>query len=124
MSVSRTFSPALRSGLVLAAGALLIVSPLALGMSPAAAATGLAVGVLAIALGLAGTADTGRGTLPLSSQATYDAGLGAGLLVAALCFGLAGELAAMGLFLALGAALLAVTGTTRYSLRTAQNFPE
>ena len=56
MSVSRTFSPALRSGLVLATGAVLIVAPLALGLSNAAAATGLAVGVIAVALGLAGTA--------------------------------------------------------------------
>lgn len=124
MSVSRTFSPALRSGLVLAAGALLIVSPLALGMSPAAAATGLAVGVLAIALGLAGTADAGRGTLPLSTQAAYDTGLGVGLLLAALAFGLGGELGAMGLFLALGAGVLVLTSTTRNSPGAAQNFPE
>jgi hypothetical protein len=116
MSVSRLFSPALRSGLVLTVGAVLIVAPVPLGMSQAAAATGLAVGVLAIALGLAGSADSGRGTLPVSAQASYDAGLGAGLLFAAVAFGLAGELASAAFFGGLGMATLAITGSTRYSL--------
>ena len=124
MSVSRTFSPALRAGLVVAVGALLEVLPLATGMSHAAAATGLAVGVLAIALGLAGTADAGRGTLPLSSQHAYDTGLGVGLLLAGFVFALGGEWAATVAFAALGAVLLVVTSTTRYSLRAASNFPE
>jgi hypothetical protein len=109
---------------VVAVGALLIALPLATGMSHAAAATGLAVGVLAIALGLAGTADTGRGTLPLSSQHAYDAGLGVGLLLAGFVFAVGGEWAPTALFTILGAVLLVVTSTTRYSLRTASNFPE
>jgi hypothetical protein len=124
MSLSRTFTPALRSGLVLTAGALLIVTPLAVGLSHAAAATGLATGVLAIALGLAGTADAGRGTLPLSSQAAYDAGLGVGLFLAGVLFGLGGELGAMALFAAMGLALLAITSSTVYSLRTTPDFLE
>jgi hypothetical protein len=124
MSLSRTFPPALRSGLVLATGAVLIVAPLALGLSNAAAATGLAVGVIAVALGLAGTADTGRGTMPLSAQSSYDAGLGIGLLLAGLAFGLAGQPASLAFFAAMGAAVLAITATTRYALQAQQtNFP-
>lgn len=122
MSASRNVSPALRSGLVLAAGAVLIVAPLALGLSPGAAATGLAVGVLAIALALAGTADSGRGTLPVSTQAAYDAGLGVGLLLAALAFGLAGQLGSLILFGAVGLVILAITSTTRNSVRATQDF--
>jgi hypothetical protein len=117
MSVSRTFPPALRSGLVLATGAVLIAAPLALGLSNAAAATGLAVGVIAVALGLAGTADTGRGTLPVSAQSSYDTGLGIGLLLAAFAFGLAGQPASLAFFAAVGVATLAITATTRYSLQ-------
>jgi hypothetical protein len=122
MSLSRTFTPALRSGLVLGAGAVLIVAPLALGLSSGAAATGLAVGVVAIALALAGTADSGRGTLPLSTQAAYDAGLGVGLLLAALAFGIAGQPGALILFGAVGLVILTITSTTRYSVRATQDF--
>jgi hypothetical protein len=50
MSLSRAFTPALRSGLVVAAGAVLIVAPPVIGLSSAAAATGLAVGVIAVAI--------------------------------------------------------------------------
>ena len=118
MSLSRTFSPALRSGLVVAAGAVLIIAPLALGLSNAAAATGLAAGVIAVALGLAGTADTGRGTLPMSAQSSYDVGLGIGLVLAGAAFGLAGQPASLAFFAAVGVATLAITATTRYSLQT------
>jgi energy-converting hydrogenase Eha subunit G len=118
MSVSRLLSPALRSGLVLAAGVVLIVAPLSLGLSHAAAATGLAVGVLAVALGLAGTAEAGRGTLPVSAQAAYDTGLAVGLLLAAVTFGIAGDLAALTFFGAVGVATLAIKATTSYALRT------
>jgi hypothetical protein len=122
MFLSRNFSPALRSGLVLGAGAVMIIAPLAFGLSPAAAATGLAVGVLTIALALAGTADSGRGTLPISTQAAYDAGLGVGLLLGALAFGIAGQLGPLVLFGAVGLVILAITSTTRNSVRPTQDF--
>ena len=116
MSLSRAFTPALRSGLVVAAGAVLIVAPPVIGLSSAAAATGLAVGVIAVALGLAGTADTGRGTLPMSAQSAYDVGLGIGLVLAGSAFGLAGQPASLVFFAAVGVATLAITARTRYSL--------
>ena len=122
MSLSRTFTPALRSGLVLGPGALLIVAPLALGLSSAAAATGLAVGVLAIALALAGTVDSGRGTLPLSTLAAYDAGLGVALLLAAVAFGVSGQPGALVVFGAVGLLILTITSTARHSMRATQDF--
>ena len=112
-------SPAVRSGAVIAVGTALIAAPLMLGLSPAAMATGIAVGAIAVALGLAGTASEGRGTLPVASQAAYDRGLGVGLLGAGLAFGLAGELAALAVFGAVGLAALLVAALTRYSVSAA-----
>ena len=48
------------------------------------------IGALAVALALAGTETTGRGTIPLAAQAVYDRGLGVGLVLAAAAFGAAG----------------------------------
>jgi hypothetical protein len=81
--------------------------------------TGVIVGALAIALGLAGTEPGSRGSLPLSTQAVYDRGLAFGLVVSAGIFGLYGELEAMGLFAAAGLAALVMTSVTRYSAGTA-----
>jgi hypothetical protein len=111
------FSTTLRSGLIVALGAALIFMPLPLGLSSAAAVTGVAVGTLAIALGLAGTAPDGRGTLPLSAQAVYDRGLALGLLVAAVVFGLNGQDPALAFFGAAGVAALTVALGTGYRER-------
>ncbi len=106
---------ALRTALLVAAGSALIVLPLALGLGAAAIVTGVAVGALAMALGFAGTGDGGRGTLPLSVQASYDRGLGLGLVAAGVIFGLADQVGALLLFGAAGLAALAVFSTTRYT---------
>src|SRR5688500_17204448 len=98
MTLNRLISPALRSGLLLATGVSLIVAPLMLQLSVPAIVTGIAVGAVVVPLALAGTADEGRGTLPVSAQAVYDRGLTLGLLVAALIFGIAGEPDALVLF--------------------------
>jgi hypothetical protein len=100
---------------MVAAGAALIVAPLALGLSVSAAATGVAIGALAMALGLAGTAPDGRGTLPVSAQAVYDRGLALGLLLAGVVFGLDGQSAALAFFGASGLAALLIASTTRYT---------
>ena len=119
MSVSRLVSPAVRSGLVVAVGSVLLVGPVVLGLSTTAASVGLVVGALTIALGLAGSEDSGRGTLPMSAQAVYDAGLAVGLLLTAVLFGLAGDLAAASFFGLAGLATGVLTATTRYALATA-----
>jgi hypothetical protein len=101
------------------AGSALIGVPLLMALGGAPIVTGVLVGTLAIALGLAGTEPGGRGSLPLSAQAVYDRGLAVGLLLSAGIFGLAGEPVAMVLFAGAGLAALFMTAVTRYSARAA-----
>jgi hypothetical protein len=117
MAFSRLFSPAVRSGLMIAAGSALIVLPVALVLSASAIVTGIAVGILTMALGLAGTDSQGRGTLSVGAQAVYDRGLALGLVAAGVIFGLYGEGAALALFAGLGLAILTVATATRYTVR-------
>jgi hypothetical protein len=115
MTIARLISPALRSGLLMIGGTALIGIPFALGLGAAAIVTGLALGVVIVALALAGTAPDGRGTLPVSAQAVYDRGIGVGLLLVALVFGIDGDPGAAALFAVAGIAALIVTSLTRYS---------
>jgi hypothetical protein len=117
MTILRLISPALRSALILATGLALITVPLFIGLEAAAVTTALVVGVLMVALALAGTETSGRGTLPVSAQAVYDRGLAVGLMAVAALFGLSGEPSAMLLFATAGIATLIVTAITRYSAR-------
>lgn len=111
----RLISPAVRSALVIAAGTALILVPFPAGAGSGAIVTGVLVGVLTVALGLAGTASEGRGTIPLSAQAAYDRALATGLLLLAGGFGLAGDAAATATFAGAGLVALAVTAVTSYS---------
>jgi hypothetical protein len=104
-----------RSSLMIAVGAALIALPLAAALSTTAIVVGLVAGALAVTLGLAGTAQQGRGTLPLSAQAAFDRTLGAGLLVTAVAFRLAGERGGLTLFGVFGLLVLAVSVATRYT---------
>jgi hypothetical protein len=115
--MTRLIPPALRAGLLTAAGTGLIVAPLFLGLAPAAVVTGVVIGAVAVALALAGTDSGSRGTLPLSAQMVFDRGLALGLMAAALIFGLAGEIEAFVVFAVAGLGALAVTAMTRYSAR-------
>jgi hypothetical protein len=119
MTMFRLITPALRSGLLMAAGTALISVPFMLGLGAAAVVTGVALGGVMVALALAGTAPGGRGTLPVSAQAVYDRGLALGLLLVAIVFGVAGEAAAVLVFGVAGVAALLVTSLTRYSARPA-----
>ncbi|MEA2364051.1 MAG: hypothetical protein QOD71_3196 [Thermoleophilaceae bacterium] len=103
----------------MAAGTALICVPFAIGLGAAAIVTGVTIGIAIVALALAGTAPSGRGTLPVSAQAVYDRGIALGLLLVAAMFGLAGELGAAALFAIAGVAALIVTSITRYSARPA-----
>jgi hypothetical protein len=118
MGSSRVIAHALRAALLMVAGSALIAGPFLLGLEAAPIVTGVLVGSLTIALGLAGTEPGGRGTLPLSAQAIYDRGLALGLILASAIFGFAGELEAMALFATAGVAALVMTSVTRYSART------
>jgi hypothetical protein len=119
MKRTHVISHALRSGLLVLAGSALIAVPFLLGLDAAPLVTGVLVGSLAIALGIAGTEPGARGSLPLSSQAIYDRGLALGLILSAVLFALFGQFAAMALFAVAGLAALIMTAVTRYSAGTA-----
>jgi hypothetical protein len=108
-------SPGLRAGLLVGIGSALFSVPFAIGLSLAAVVTGVVVGVLAIGLGLAGTAPEGRGTIPISAHAVYDAGLAAGLVFTAVAFAATGEAGAAAFFFATGLVQLILSATTRYT---------
>jgi hypothetical protein len=118
MTRAQIIGHGLRAALLVVAGSALIGVPFLMGLDAAPLVTGVLVGSIAIALGLAGTEPGSRGSLPLSTQAVYDRGLALGLIVSAGVFGLAGETAAMGLFAAAGLAALIMTSVTRYSAGT------
>jgi hypothetical protein len=118
MTLVRLISPALRSGLLISVGSALMTLPIVASLNPAVVVTGIAVGGLAVSLGIAGTDSQGRGTLPVSAQAVYDRGLAVGLLAAGVLYGVVGDRAALLLFGVAGIAILLVTVTTRYSVRT------
>jgi hypothetical protein len=119
MTILRLISPALRSALIMTAGLALISAPIILGLDAAAVATALIVGVVMVALALAGTESSGRGTLPVSAQAVYDRGTALGLLLVAVIFGLADEPEAAIMFGVAGVAALVVASITSYSARPA-----
>jgi hypothetical protein len=118
MSRTHVISHALRAGLLVAAGSALIGVPFLLGLDAAPLVTGVLIGSLAIALGLAGTEPGSRGSIPVSTQAVYDRGLALGLILSAGLFARFGELEAMALFAGSGVAALIMTSVTRYSAGT------
>jgi hypothetical protein len=119
MTGSHVIHHALRGALLVVAGSALIAVPFLIGLDAAALVTGVIVGALAIALGVAGTEPGSRGSLPLSTQAVYDRGLAIGLILSAGLFALYGEWEAMALFAGAGLAALIMTAVTRYSAGTA-----
>jgi hypothetical protein len=115
----RLISPASRAFLLMLVGFGLIAAPLALGLGAAPLVTGVIVGAVCVALALAGTDTSGRGTIPLAAHAVYDRAIGVGLVLAAAIFAIAGEPAATALFGGLGLVALLVTSITSYSARAA-----
>ena len=93
----------------------LIGVPFAIGLSPDATITAAAVGIVLFGLAVSATESEGRGTLPISAHATYDAAVALVLVGAAVVFGLAGEVPALVFLLAAGIAQLTLNGLTRYS---------
>jgi hypothetical protein len=119
MTVLRLIPLALRSGLLMLAGTALIGAAFALGLGSAALVTAVGIGAVMVALGLAGTDSSGRGTLPVSAHAVYDRGIALGLVLTGLLFGIADEADAALVFGIAGLAALIVTSITRYSARPA-----
>src|SRR5918999_695883 len=106
MSDSRALAHSLRAALLVVAGSALIFGPFLMGLDASALVSGVIVGVIAIALGLAGTEAGTRGSLPLTAQSVYDRGLAVGLIASAGLYALFGQFEAMGLFAAAGFAAL------------------
>jgi hypothetical protein len=119
MSDSRAIAHSLRAALLVVAGSALIFGPFLMGLDASALVSGVIVGTIAIALGLAGTEAGTRGSLPLTAQAVYDRGLAVGLIASAGLYALFGQFEAMGLFAAAGFAALLMTTVTRYSASAA-----
>ena len=115
MTFSRRISSDTRAGLLVAVGTALLLLPIAIGLSVAAIAAGVMIGVLTVGLGLAGTAPSGRGTIPVSAHMVYDQGLAVGLLLSGGVFLLAGEGTAALVFAATGLIQLLIGGITRYT---------
>ena len=119
MTTSRHLTLAMRSALLMTVGLGLIVAPFPLGLGTSALVTGVLIGTLMVALALAGTESSGRGTVPVSAHADYDRGIALGLVLAAAVYAIAGQLEAALLFGIAGAAALILTTLTRYSARPA-----
>jgi hypothetical protein len=92
----------------------LIAVPFAIGMSFDAAVTAAVIGIVLFGLALSATGD-GRGSLPVSAHAAYDAAVAFVLVGSAVVFGLSGELMALAFLLAAGVAQLTLNALTRYA---------
>jgi len=108
-------SYALHAALELITAVALLAIPFAIGLSVNATITAGVLGVALFGLAVSATDSDGRGTLPISAHATYDTAVALVLVVAAVVFGLAGEIPALALLLAAGVAQLTLSGFTRYA---------
>jgi len=106
---------ALHAALELITAVALLAVPFAVGLSVDATITAGALGVLLFGLAVSATDSDGRGTLPISAHATYDAAIALVLVGAAVVFGVVGETPALVLLLSAGIAQLTLNGFTRYA---------
>jgi hypothetical protein len=96
-----------------------MVTPVALGLSPAAAVIGILVGALIVGLALSSTGSEadGRRPMAIATHHAFDYGLVTGLVGAAATIGFTGDRLAAVVFAAAALAQLALNLTTRYSHR-------
>jgi hypothetical protein len=105
----------LHAALELITATALLGVPFAIGLSVDATITAAVVGIVLFGLAVSATDSEGRGTLPISAHATYDAAVALVLVAAAVVFGLLGEVPALVFLLAAGIAQMTLNGFTRYS---------
>ena len=123
VSSTRLISADMRSALLVAVGVAIPASAALLSLSEAAQVAGLAIAILVVGLGLAGTASSGRGTVPVTQQSGYDLGLAVGLAGAAVLFALVGDAPAVALFGGFAALTMLINLLTRYTpARRTENF--
>ena len=114
MTAFRLISLPAHGALELLAGLLTMVAPFLFGFTAAGAVVAIVIGALVVGLSLA-TASTEQGSMPIAAHFAFDRGIVIGLLGAGVLVGLAGDAAAALFFGLIGAALLALSLTTRYS---------
>ena len=118
MTLFRAIPLSAHGAIEAAAAPALIVAPFLLGFEAAAGAISIAVGAALLGLALSVTAE--RQTLPLSAHAAFDYVVGIVMVVSGLHAGVATEDPVAAVFLAgFGAAHLALTASTRFSVRSA-----
>jgi len=110
-----TLSISVHAALELITASALIGAPFVLGLSLDATITAVVIGTVLFGLAISATATEGRGTLPLSAHAAYDASIALVLVGAAIYFGVSGQATALGFLLAAGTAQLVLNAVTRYS---------
>ena len=104
----------LHAALELVTAVALIAVPFAIGLSFDATLTAGIIGVVLFGLAVSATGD-GRGSLPISAHAAYDAAVAFVLIGAAAVFGIAGQETALAFLLAAGIAQLLLNSLTHYS---------
>jgi hypothetical protein len=105
----------LHAALELITASALIGVPFVIGLSIDATITAVVIGAILFGLAISATDTEGRGTLPISAHATYDAAIALVLIGSAIAFGASGEQAALAFLLSAGAAQLLLNSLTRYS---------
>ena len=115
MASSRTIPYPVHAAIETVAAPAIMAAPLLLGFGGAAAVATFAIG--ALLLGLAIQAAGPRRTIPVSAHAGLDYVLAAGAAIAGLAIGIATGEWAQGIFLVgVGAAQVALTASTRFSV--------
>ena len=119
MTALRLISYSAHGAVEMLLGFAVMVAPIALGLTPAAAISGIVIGSILVGLSLSST-DTGlsgRSGMTLSAHHAFDYGLAMGMLGAAAVLGFSGDAVAGLVFAAAAAAQLLLNATTRYSGR-------
>jgi len=114
MTAFRLISLPAHGALELLAGLVTMVAPFLFGFTPAGTVAAVVIGALIVGLALA-AASNEQGSLPISAHFAFDRGLVIGLVGGSVLIGLAGDAGAALFFALTGAALLALSLTTRYS---------
>jgi hypothetical protein len=93
----------------------LIAAPFLLGFGQAAGAVSIALG--AVLMGLALSTHTDQRTIPLGTHAGFDYAIGVVAMLAGLLAGIGGDVVATACLAGFGAAHLAMTASTRFTVR-------
>ena len=117
MTALRLISLPAHGALELLAGLFAMVAPFLFGFTAAGAVAAVVIGALLVGVSLA-TASTEQGSLPIATHFAFDRGIVIALVGAGLVVALAGDAGAAVFLAVTGAALLALSLTTRYSATT------